>query len=85
MIPLSLRDLQILMAAASFVLGCLSIILGLIVLITRGYSSEVQVLDRLGNEVSRVTLSNFWANIGTNSGRTGSHARNAIISATRGL
>lgn len=44
MIPLTLRDLQIAMAAAAFLLGCLSVVLGLIVLITRGYSSEVRAL-----------------------------------------
>ena len=44
MIPLSLHELQILMAASAFVMGCLSIILGMLVLITRGYSSEVKAL-----------------------------------------
>lgn len=44
MIPLSLHELQILMAVAAFVMGCLCIMLGMLVLITRGYSSEVKAL-----------------------------------------
>lgn len=44
MMPLSLHELQILMAVAAFVMGCLSIMLGMLVLITRGYSSEVKAL-----------------------------------------
>jgi hypothetical protein len=44
MIPLSFRDIQILIAAAVFLLGCLCVILGAIVLITRGYSREVRTI-----------------------------------------
>jgi hypothetical protein len=44
MIPVSLHEMQILMAAAAFVMGCLCIMLGMLVLITRGYSSEVKAL-----------------------------------------
>ncbi len=44
MFPFSLHELQILMAAAAFVMGCLCIMLGMLVLITRGYSSEVKAL-----------------------------------------
>lgn len=44
MIPISLRDLQIIMAAAVFALGSLCVLLGIFVLMTRGYSKEVQAL-----------------------------------------
>ena len=42
MIPLSFRDLQILIAAAVFLMGCMCVILGALVLISRGYSREVR-------------------------------------------
>jgi hypothetical protein len=42
MIPISFRDLQILIAAVVFLMGCMCIILGALVLISRGYSSEVR-------------------------------------------
>jgi len=44
MIPLTLRDTQILIAGAVFVLGFLCILLGAFVLISRGYSKEIQAL-----------------------------------------
>jgi hypothetical protein len=44
MIPLSGRDLQILMAAAIFVMGSLCMLMGILLLITRGYSREVKTL-----------------------------------------
>jgi hypothetical protein len=44
MIPLSLRDIQILIAAAVFLMGSLCIIMGAIVLVTRGYSREVSAI-----------------------------------------
>jgi hypothetical protein len=44
MIPVSLSDAQILFAGTVFVLGCLCILLGAFVLITRGYSTEVRSL-----------------------------------------
>ncbi|MGD8814831.1 MAG: hypothetical protein PVI78_10190 [Anaerolineales bacterium] len=44
MIPLTLTDLQILIAASIFLLGCTCIILGAFVLISRGYSREVRTL-----------------------------------------
>lgn len=44
MIPLTLTDMQILIAAAVFILGCLCIVLGAFVLISRGYSNEVRAL-----------------------------------------
>jgi hypothetical protein len=44
MIALTLRDTQILIAGAVFVLGCMCILLGAYVLISRGYSREVKAL-----------------------------------------
>jgi hypothetical protein len=44
MIPLTLKDTQILIAGAVFLLGCLCVIIGTIILATRGYSREVREL-----------------------------------------
>ncbi|HET7010976.1 MAG TPA: hypothetical protein VFI11_09395 [Anaerolineales bacterium] len=44
MIPFTMRDMQILIAGAVFVLGCMSVLLGTYVLISRGYSKEVRAL-----------------------------------------
>lgn len=44
MIPLSLTDVQVLIASSVFVLGLLCIVLGIVVLVTRGYSREVKAL-----------------------------------------
>ena len=44
MIPLTMRDTQILIAGAVFVLGCMCILLGAFVLISRGYSKEIKAL-----------------------------------------
>lgn len=44
MIPLTLNDMQILIAASVFLLGCICVILGAFVLISRGYSRDVRTL-----------------------------------------
>jgi len=44
MIPLSFNDIQLLIAAAVFVLGFLLILIGSLVLVSRGYSREVRAL-----------------------------------------
>ncbi|OGO70761.1 MAG: hypothetical protein A2Z37_16150 [Chloroflexi bacterium RBG_19FT_COMBO_62_14] len=44
MIPLTFRDFQIIVAGVLLLLGCIYIIIGTIVLISRGYSSEVKAL-----------------------------------------
>jgi uncharacterized membrane protein YiaA len=44
MIPLSLRDLQLIMAAVAFVLGLVCVLIGVIILLGRGYSREVATL-----------------------------------------
>lgn len=54
MIPLSFTDIQILIAAAVFVLGFLLVLIGALVLISRGYSREIRKLTahtaRLGQK-----------------------------------
>ena len=54
MIPLTLVDMQLLIAAVLFLLGCLSIILGAFILIARGYSREIKTIAthtvNLGNK-----------------------------------
>lgn len=44
MIPLTLNEIQILIAASVFVLGLMCVILGIFVLMTRGYNREVRSL-----------------------------------------
>ena len=44
MIPLSFNDIQLLIAAAVFVLGFFLILIGSLVLVSRGYSREVRAL-----------------------------------------
>jgi hypothetical protein len=44
MIPLTLRDAQIIVAGSVFFLGGVCVLLGILVLITRGYSQEVKAL-----------------------------------------
>lgn len=42
MIPFTPLELQLLIAAAVFLLGCFCIIIGIFVLLRRGYSKEIQ-------------------------------------------
>lgn len=42
MIPLTFTDIQIIIAAAVFLLGCMCLVFGAFVLIGRGYSREVR-------------------------------------------
>ena len=44
MIPLSFQDLQIVISAGVFILGCLSVVVGVLVLIARSYSREVRTI-----------------------------------------
>jgi hypothetical protein len=44
MIPVTFTDIQIIIAAAIFLLGFMCVLFGAIVLITRGYSREVRTL-----------------------------------------
>jgi uncharacterized membrane protein len=44
MIPLSFNEIQLLVAAAVFVLGFLLILIGALVMVTRSYSREVRTL-----------------------------------------
>jgi hypothetical protein len=44
MIPLKVIDMQIVIGAAVFVLGCMCVLLGIFVLVTRGYSRDIRAL-----------------------------------------
>ena len=44
MIPLSTIDMQMMIAATAFVLGCMCVLLGIFVLVSRGYSKEIRAL-----------------------------------------
>ncbi len=44
MIPLTFSDVQILIAASIFILGFLLVLIGALVLVSRGYSREVRAL-----------------------------------------
>ena len=44
MIPLSYNDLQILISVSVFVIGCMCVVLGAIVLVNRGYSREARAI-----------------------------------------
>lgn len=44
MIPLNFTDVQIVIAGAVFLLGCMCVVFGTFVLISRGYSKEVRAL-----------------------------------------
>jgi hypothetical protein len=54
MIPMTLYDIQLLIAGVLFFLGCLSILLGAFILIARGYSREIKTIAahtaRLGHK-----------------------------------
>jgi hypothetical protein len=54
MIPLTLVDMQLVIAAVLFFLGCLSILLGVFILMARGYSKEIRTIAshtaRLGHK-----------------------------------
>lgn len=44
MFPVTMQDVQILVATAVFLMGCVSILLGVFVLISRSYSNEVRAI-----------------------------------------
>ena len=44
MIPLSTIDMQIIIGATIFILGCMCVLLGIFVLVSRGYSREIRAL-----------------------------------------
>ena len=44
MIPLSTVDMEIIIGVTAFVLGCMCVLLGIFVLISRGYSREIRSL-----------------------------------------
>ncbi len=44
MIPLSTMDMQIIIGTTAFILGCMCVLLGIFVLVSRGYSREIRAL-----------------------------------------
>ncbi len=44
MIPLSTIDMQMIIATTAFILGCMCVLLGIFVLVSRGYSKEIRAL-----------------------------------------
>ncbi len=44
MIPLSTMDMQMIIGATAFILGCMCVLLGIFVLMSRGYSREIRAL-----------------------------------------
>lgn len=44
MIPLSAIDMQMIIGATIFILGCMCVLLGIFVLVSRGYSREIRAL-----------------------------------------
>ncbi|MFQ5923059.1 MAG: hypothetical protein ACE5M4_09460 [Anaerolineales bacterium] len=44
MIPLSTIDMQMIIGATVFVLGCMCVLLGTFLLVSRGYSKEIRAL-----------------------------------------
>ena len=44
MIPLTMIDMQIIIGASVFILGCFCVLLGAFVLISRGYTREIKTL-----------------------------------------
>ena len=44
MIPLSIIDMQMVIGATAFILGCMCVVLGILVLVSRGYSKEIRAL-----------------------------------------
>lgn len=54
MFPLSLVEMQLLIATTLFILGCLSVLLGVFILISRGYNRELRSIAthtaRLGHK-----------------------------------
>ena len=44
MIPLSTIDMQMIIATTAFILGCMCVLLGIFVLVSRGYSQEIRAL-----------------------------------------
>jgi len=54
MIPLSTIDMQMIIGATIFILGCMCVLLGIFMLVSRGYSKEIRALAthsaRLGHK-----------------------------------
>ena len=84
MIPLTMRDTQILIAAAVFVLGCMCILLGAYVLISRGYSREVKALAANTARLGQKGLSEEVSGL-VNSASTLVAALNELVRSANGV
>jgi len=51
MIPFTVIDMQVVIGSAVFVLGCMCVLLGIFVLVTRGYSGDIRAL---ANQTARL-------------------------------
>ena len=84
MIPLTMRDTQILIAGTVFVLGCLCILLGAFVLISRGYSREVKALAANTARLGQKGLSEEVSGL-VNSASTLVAALNELVRSANGV
>ena len=53
MIPLSTIDMQMIIATTAFILGCMCVLLGIFVLVSRGYSKEIRALATHSARIGR--------------------------------
>jgi len=53
MIPLSTIDMQLIIGATVFILGCMCVLLGTLVLVSRGYSKEIRALATQSTRLGR--------------------------------
>jgi hypothetical protein len=58
MIPLTLNDVQMLIAASVFLLGCICFLLGAFMLVSRGYSREIRALATHTAQLGQKGLAN---------------------------
>ena len=53
MIPLSTIDMQMIIGATVFILGCMCVLLGILMLVSRGYSKEIRALATYSARLGR--------------------------------
>lgn len=63
MVPLTLYDIQLLIAASLFLLGIVCFITGTIILVTRGYSRELRMLAAHTARISQKGLAEEMAGL----------------------
>lgn len=84
MIPLTLQDIQIIIAAVVFLLGCLCLVLGTFVLINRGYSKEIRALASHTAQLGRKGLAEEMGSIITSTSQLVS-AINSLVRTASGI